>query len=159
MLEFGQRDLDTSSPYKTICIRNRHIQPRPGLPATEPLVPGNRSNKSRSQTADRKTRRGLSWPADDGPSPSRKEAADYEHKSIRLQSPIRARDTHSDDDRDEEQCELTYARLRPKLEKIGLSSKCRDVHLRMFSILTDIGDEQLPAMQALIDDVPWHRSN
>jgi hypothetical protein len=34
-----------------------------------------------------------------------------------------------------------------------LSSKCRDLHSRLVSILTDISDKQLLATQALVDDV------
>ena len=104
---------------------------------------------------------GLSRLRSDGTSPSREKAANGKHQVSRPQnriSPIVAGPTLTDDDRATPQTEInetndhnetisqkkqwrTHIRqaLAETRDTSTLASKCRDFHLRLVSILTDIG--------------------
>ena len=117
----------------------------------------------------------LSRPAGDGPFPSREKAVNSKHLVTRPQTPtgpIGAGATLSDDDRATPEPEIGETNdhndttsqeqqrrtdicqaLAETRDTSTLASKCRDLHLRKVSILTDIGAAQLSATQALKDDV------
>ena len=96
---------------------------------------------------------GLTRLAGEGPNPSRTKAADQQ--AAGPQCPIGAGGTPGDEDGAEQRWRTDIIRqtLAETRENSTLSSKCRDFHHRLVSMLTDIGDEQLLATQALVDDV------
>jgi len=81
------------------------------------------------------------------------QAADQQ--PARPQSPIRAGVTPGDENGAEQRWRTDIIRqtLAETRENLTLSSKCRDLHLRFVSMLTEIGDEQQLVTQALVDDV------
>jgi hypothetical protein len=104
---------------------------------------------------------GLSRSAGDGSFPSQENVAYHSHQVTRphtQSSPIRAEAILSNDDTatpDEQQWQSDIIRqaLAETRDTSTLASKCRDLHSRLVSILTDIGAAQLIATQALVDDV------
>jgi hypothetical protein len=99
---------------------------------------------------------GLEWPAGDGPPPSPKDANDCEPQvsTPPLEENGAIADVGSTTMTEEEwQTGIVSQTLNETPENSTLSSKCRDLHSRLVSILTDISDKWLPATKSLLDEV------
>ena len=101
------------------------------------------------------TQPGLSLQAGESPSPRHIETVSPEHMHTRPQSPIGARESPGDEDKAEHEWRVEIVRqaVAETKENSTLAKKCRELHLRMISILTDIGEGGPLATQTLIDDV------
>jgi len=95
----------------------------------------------------------LMRPACEGPNTSNAETT--EQRPASPQSPIRVGGTPGNEDGAEQQWQTDILRqtLAATSEDLPVSSKCKDLHLRLVSLLKEIGDEQQPVTQALIDDI------
>jgi len=123
----------------------------PRQPGHSPAATGQTSLAHEQPTEQQQPH--LTRPACEGPNPSHVEAT--EQQPARPESPIRAGGTPGDEDGAEQRWRIDILRqtLAATRENLTLSSKCRDLHLRLVSMLKEIGDEQRVVTQTLIDDV------